>query len=144
MAENKQYITQVQDNGSVMISEDVISAIVAHAISEVEGIIGLEVKPGADIADLIGKKGWGKGVKITISEDDAVKIDCNVSVSSNFIFITPFIFIIYTRIQIYFILSHRNFRILRNSFNFQYIIFIFRLNQNHLYFYLYYLAHQQL
>ena len=55
MAENKQYITQVQENGNVMISEDVIEAIVAQTISEVEGVHGLDVKPGADIADLIGK-----------------------------------------------------------------------------------------
>ena len=39
MAENKQYITQIQENGSVMISEDVISTIVAHAVAEVEGIV---------------------------------------------------------------------------------------------------------
>ena len=81
MAESKQYITQVRDNGSVMISEDVISTIVAHAVNDVEGVVGLEVKPGADIAELIGKKNWGKGVKITIAEDDSVKIDCNVSVT---------------------------------------------------------------
>ena len=80
MAEGKQYITQAQENGNVMISEDVISAIVAHAVNDVEGIVGLEVKPGADIADLIGKKNWGKGVKITILEDDSVKIVCNVNV----------------------------------------------------------------
>ena len=81
MAESKQYITQVRDNGSVMISEDVIATIVAHAVGDVEGVVGLEVKPGADIAELIGKKNWGKGVKITITEDETVKIDCNVSVS---------------------------------------------------------------
>ena len=39
MAENKQYITQIQENGSVMISEEVISTIVAHAVAEVEGIV---------------------------------------------------------------------------------------------------------
>ena len=66
MAENKQYITQVQENGSVKISEDVISTIVAHAVEEVEGVVSLNVKPGADIADLIGKKNWGKGMKIAI------------------------------------------------------------------------------
>lgn len=81
MAESKQYITQKQDNGSVMISEDVISAIVAHAVNEVEGVVALEVKPGADIAELIGKKYWGKGVKVIISDDDSVTIDCNVSVA---------------------------------------------------------------
>ena len=30
MAEYKQYITQAQENGAVMISEDVVCAIVAH------------------------------------------------------------------------------------------------------------------
>lgn len=81
MAENKQYITQVQENGTVMISEDVISAIVEHAVTEVEGVIGLTSKPGADIAELIGKKNWGKGLKIAIGEDDKVCIDCNITVA---------------------------------------------------------------
>ena len=80
MAESKQYITQVQENGSVQISEDVISTIVAHAVSDVEGVVGLEVKPVADIAELIGKKNWGKGVKVSILDDDSVKIECNVNV----------------------------------------------------------------
>lgn len=81
MAESKQYITQMQDNGSVMISEEVIAAIVAHAVGEVEGIVGLSVKPGADIVDLIGKKNWGKGIKITIGEQDELHVDCNVIVA---------------------------------------------------------------
>ena len=80
MADTKQYITQVQENGTVIISEDVITTIVSNAISEVEGIVGLNVKPGADIADMIGKKNWGKGLKITIDEADAVSIDCNVNI----------------------------------------------------------------
>ena len=77
MAENKQYITQVQENGNVMISEDVVSTIVAQALSEVDGLAGLSVKPGADIADLIGKN-WGKGMKIVIAEDNSLTISCNV------------------------------------------------------------------
>lgn len=80
MAENKQYISQEQENGKVMISEDVIATIVINAVSEVGGVVGLNVKPGADIADMIGKKSWGKGMKITISQDDALTIDCNVNV----------------------------------------------------------------
>ena len=81
MADNKTYITQVQENGAVMISEHVISTIVDHAISEVDGIIGLSAKPGADIAEMIGKKNWGKGLRITINENDEVYIDCNVIVA---------------------------------------------------------------
>ena len=81
MAENKQYVTQVQESGAVLISEDVISTIVIHAVEEVEGVVGLNAKPGADIVELIGKKNWGKGLKITIGEDDAVSIDCNITVA---------------------------------------------------------------
>ena len=80
MAENKQYITHMQENGSVLISEDVIASIVANAISDVEGIVGLSVKPGADIAEMIGKKSWGKGLKVVISEDNELTIDCNVNI----------------------------------------------------------------
>ena len=81
MADNKQYIVQNQENGSVMISEDVIATIVEQAVSEVEGIVGLNAKPGADIAELIGKKAWGKGMKIAIAEDDTVSIDCNLTIA---------------------------------------------------------------
>ena len=81
MAENKQYVTQIQENGSVLISEDVIVTIVAHAVQEVEGVVGLNVKPGSDIIDMIGKKGWGKGLKVTIGEEDALTIDCNINVA---------------------------------------------------------------
>ena len=81
MADSKQYITQLQDKGSVQISEDVIAAIVAHAAQEVEGVVSLNVKPVADIADLIGKKNWGKGIKIMILDNNAVSIDCNLNIS---------------------------------------------------------------
>lgn len=81
MAESKQYITQTQDNGSVLISEDVIAEIVAHAACEVEGVVGLNMKPGADIAELIGKKNWGRGLKITVLENNSVSIDCNITVN---------------------------------------------------------------
>ena len=80
MAENKQYVTQKQDNGSVMISEDVITAIIAHAASDVEGVAGLAVKPGADIVELIGKKNWGKGLKLVIGQEEELYIDCNITV----------------------------------------------------------------
>lgn len=81
MAESKQqYITQTQENGSVMISEDVIATIVGNAAAEVEGVAGLSVKPGADIAEMIGKKNWGKGMKIVIGEDNDISIDCNINI----------------------------------------------------------------
>ena len=79
MAENKQYITNTQDNGSVMISEDVVIAIVSHAVSEVDGVVSISSKPVAELADMIGKK-WGKGMRIAISEKNDVIIDVDVTV----------------------------------------------------------------
>ena len=81
MAENKQYITQQQEHGSVMISEDVVATIALHALGEIEGFAGLSTKPGADIIDLIGKKNWGKGVKVTVTEEENLIIDCNILVT---------------------------------------------------------------
>lgn len=78
MADNKQYITQIQENGTVMISEDVVAAIVEQAVKEVEGVVSLSVKPGADLADMIGYKSWGKGMKISIAEDNTITVDCDI------------------------------------------------------------------
>lgn len=81
MAESKQYVTQAQENGSVMISEDVIATIIANAVKDVDGVVGMTVKPGVDIAELISKKNWVKGMKINIGENDELSIDCNITVA---------------------------------------------------------------
>lgn len=81
MAEYKQYITQIEENGNVLISEEVVAVIAEHALSEVEGAAGFNVKPGNEVADLIGVKNWGKGLKIMIAEDNSVAIDCDILIS---------------------------------------------------------------
>ncbi len=80
MSEYKQYITQIQENGNIMISEEVVSTITAQALSEVDGVAGFSSKPGADIAELIGKKNIGKGLKIQIAEDNTLTIHCNIMI----------------------------------------------------------------
>ena len=37
MAENREYLTRTEENGSIHISEDVVAAIAADAIGEIEG-----------------------------------------------------------------------------------------------------------
>ena len=62
MADIKRYITQVQENGNVMISEDVVTTIVANAALEVDGVEGLHMR-----------KSWGgKNMKILIVNDDSI------------------------------------------------------------------------
>ena len=80
MAEYKQYITQIQENGNVMISENVVAAIVAHTLAEVEGIGSLGTKPGIGVQDFDTKKHWGKSLKVLIAEDNSVSIDCSLMV----------------------------------------------------------------
>lgn len=81
MADYKEYITQIQENGNVMISEDVVANIVAHAMAEVEGIGSLGTKPGVTVRDFATKKTWSKGLKVMIAEDNTVSIDCTLMVS---------------------------------------------------------------
>ena len=81
MAEYKQYITQIQENGNVMISEDVVANIVAHALSEVEGVGSLGTRPGIGIADFETKRNWSKSLKVLIAEDNSLTIDCSLMIS---------------------------------------------------------------
>lgn len=78
MADNKQYVLQEREKGNVLISEDVIATIAAHAVSEVEGIAGLNTKPGAELVEMLGKKFWGKGIAVSVGENQEVYIECNV------------------------------------------------------------------
>lgn len=80
MADNKQYITQAQENGSVQISEEVISSIVALAAREVEGVAGLCAKPGSELVEMLAKKNWGNGVRIAVSPENTLTIDCDINV----------------------------------------------------------------
>ena len=73
MAEAKQYITHAQNGGNVMISEDVVSTIVENTLTEVDGV----VKGGSEV---VGKKSWGKGIRIQIAEDNTLTIGCNIIV----------------------------------------------------------------
>lgn len=81
MADNKQYIKRIQKDGAIMISEDVIGTIVAHAITEVEGVVGLNNKLTPEIAEFIGAGNWAKGVRIKLEDNDQVSIDCNIIVA---------------------------------------------------------------
>ena len=71
MAENKQFLTNTQEKGSVMISEDVVAAIVCRAVEEIEGVAGLSTGT---------KKNWSKSIKITISNCNKMSIDCSINI----------------------------------------------------------------
>ena len=78
MAESKQFISQTHEFGSVIISDDVVAAIVVNALKDVEGVVGLSAKLGTDIAAL---KNWNKALKISISDSNEVNVDCGIVVT---------------------------------------------------------------
>lgn len=79
MGENKEYITQPDEKGSINISEEVIAVIVGNAAMEVDGVASLTATLGKDIAELLGKKNISKGVKVHV-EDSMVTADVDIMV----------------------------------------------------------------
>ena len=75
MADNK-YITHNQENGAVMISEDVIATIVSNAVKDVEGVVSIETAKSSLERVLLNK-----GMKIDVDDDNAITIDCDIVVS---------------------------------------------------------------
>lgn len=69
MSETKDYLVQNVDKGTVNISEEVVAAIAAMAVSEVEGVYGLNAGFTADLKEMLGKKNMAKGVTLSIEED---------------------------------------------------------------------------
>lgn len=80
MSENKEYVSQTVENGSIRISEDVIASIAAMAAMEVEGVYGLNNIIGSELAGKISKKSQGRGIRLVISDNNDISIDCYVVV----------------------------------------------------------------
>jgi len=64
------YITRIEDQGSVNIAEEVIATIACEAIREVESVAGFTSTFGGEIAERLGKKPYSRGVKIAIEENE--------------------------------------------------------------------------
>ncbi len=78
MSENKEYISQQLENGSIQISEDVIVSIASMAALDVEGVYGLG-SSGTELTKL-AKKAVNRDVRVEITEDDEISIDCYIIV----------------------------------------------------------------
>lgn len=83
MAENREYIVQSAQEGSVSISDDVIAIIAWEAMQEVEGFGGPAAGISAELMELMGRRNASRGVRITKS-GDSVAIDLYVMVRYGF------------------------------------------------------------
>ena len=73
------YISCKAENGSINISEDVISTMVRTAITEIDGVAAISNTVGAEVAELIGIKTVSKGIKVQ-RVDDTIKVDAVILV----------------------------------------------------------------
>ena len=73
------YISYREENGSINISEDVISGIVRTAVLDVEGVSGMSTTARAELAELIGLKPLPKGVKVHF-EGQKIIVDAIITV----------------------------------------------------------------
>ncbi len=80
MADSKEYLIQGHEDGTILISDEVICTIAAAAVMEVEGVVSLNTNIGSDLAEMLGVKMLGKGIKLTVEESN-VTIECAVVLS---------------------------------------------------------------
>lgn len=78
MSDNKEYVAQTLENGSIFIGEEVIASIAAMAAQDVDGVYGLG-GAGSDLGKL-KKKVSSKDIHVEISDDDEISIDCYIVV----------------------------------------------------------------
>ncbi|QNL45535.1 Asp23/Gls24 family envelope stress response protein [Oscillibacter hominis] len=79
MSDNKEYMTHLEEGGSINISEDVVAAIAVSAAREVEGVAGMMSTSAGNVSELM-KKGLAKGVKLDVTED-AITLELYLNVS---------------------------------------------------------------
>lgn len=68
MAENREYLTRAEENGSINIAEDVVAAIAADAIGEIEGVGSMCQNMTEQIT---GKKGL-RGVRAEVKDGEII------------------------------------------------------------------------
>lgn len=73
MAESKESVIRIEEQGTIRISEDVVAAIASQAAGEVDGVT-LMTAAGSGVSDLIGKKSGTKGIRIS-HEENRVNVD---------------------------------------------------------------------
>ena len=79
MGDSKEYLTQKDELGNIMISEDVLAVITAAAAADVEGVTGLYGGTAKDLTELLGIKNQTRGIRVELTEQ-SVRVDVSISV----------------------------------------------------------------
>jgi len=67
------------DFGVIRIADEVVSTVAGLAAIEVEGVASMSGGWGTDLVEKLGKKNFGKGIKVEVAEDETA-IDIYLSI----------------------------------------------------------------
>lgn len=80
MADNKMYITEANEFGQILISEDVLATIAYQSLVEIEGYAGLSVRTHAEFPRPLNPKNWRKGIHVYINEKGKLFMELDILV----------------------------------------------------------------
>lgn len=80
MADNKMYITEANEFGQVLISEDVLATIAYQSLVDIEGFAGLTARSNAEFVKPLSEKHWRRGIHVFVSEKGKLYMELNILV----------------------------------------------------------------
>ena len=80
MAVNKMYITQDNEYGQILISEDVIATVAYQALADIEGYAGLSSSARGEFIRPLSEKHWRRGIHVFVNEKGMLFIELDVLV----------------------------------------------------------------
>lgn len=72
MSESREYISYPDAMGNIHIADEVLAVIAASAALEVEGVSSLATNLQSDLAELMGRRVYSKGIRLAVNEDKMV------------------------------------------------------------------------
>lgn len=77
MSDTREYISYPDELGTINIADEVLAVVAASAAMEVEGVSSLAANLTTDLAELMGKKVYSKGVRLTVANGQ-VAVDISI------------------------------------------------------------------
>lgn len=77
MSETREYISYPDEMGTINIADEVLAVVAASAAMEVEGVSSLAANLSTDLAELMGKKVYSKGVRLAVANGQ-VAVDISI------------------------------------------------------------------
>lgn len=83
MSETREYISYPDEMGTIHIADEVLAVVAASAALEVEGVSSLANNLSSDLAELMGKKVYSKGVRLSVVNGQ-VLVDISILIQYGF------------------------------------------------------------